>query len=538
MKKVLGIVIICLMFAGFVCYYKTCKPSSAIRDAVHKPVSLDSRQVLSFRNKELCYRVAEKTGLPPADILAMGYLADKTGGAGEGFAVIKYTPTNRTSFDKELLYARKQQYRICNIKSKKYHLLDCRYGSRTKNYVILPLREIKGYAPCGACCAGKGQTKKESQTGEKKAKQVSLPSPPLVFQSGYIKIVLSDHTTNLKPSKECSSYIGKEIVRGINSAQSTIDMALYGYERTPEIDRAIDSAINRGVKIRFVYDEDSKGGNLYSGTKYLAEKIPDSVSDSKIAGLMHNKFFIFDNQTVLTGSANISNTDMSGFNSNSIIIIKSASVAEIYRQEFEQMLSGKFHTTKERAQVKNDFILGDSRLAVYFSPKDSTVQNALIPIINSAKKYIYIPAFLITERDMTSALIGAKQRGVDVRVVIDAVSGRSQHTKHRLLRQNGIQVKTENYAGKLHSKSMIIDDKYVVIGSMNFSYSGNTKNDENLIVLQNRGAAVFYRNFFEYLWSRINDYWLSHDVAPESKYSIGSLSDGIDNDYDGMIDEK
>ena len=39
----------------------------------------------------------------------------------------------------------------------------------------------------------------------------------------------------------------------------------------------------------------------------------------------------------------------------------------------------------------------------------------------------------------------------------------------KLLEEYGIAIKTENYAGKMHSKSMIVDDKYTIIGSMNFS---------------------------------------------------------------------
>ena len=97
-------------------------------------------------------------------------------------------------------------------------------------------------------------------------------------------------------------------------------------------------------------------------------------------------------------------------------------------------------------------------------------------------------------------------------------------------------VKTENYAGKLHSKSIIIDDKYTIIGSMNFSKSGQYKNDENVVILESKQIAVFYKNFFNYLWHRINKYWLTHDVSAESIYSIGSCSDGIDNDYDGKTD--
>ena len=61
---------------------------------------------------------------------------------------------------------------------------------------------------------------------------------------------------------------------------------------------------------------------------------------------MHNKFYIFDNKIVITGSANLSHTDMSGYNSNAIIVIKSAEVAKIYTEEFNQMYEGKFHSNK------------------------------------------------------------------------------------------------------------------------------------------------------------------------------------------------
>jgi phosphatidylserine/phosphatidylglycerophosphate/cardiolipin synthase-like enzyme len=105
------------------------------------------------------------------------------------------------------------------------------------------------------------------------------------------------------------------------------------------------------------------------------------------------------------------------------------------------------------------------------------------------------------------------------------------------LRQAGIQVKTENLAGKLHSKSMIIDDTYTIIGSMNFSKSGENENDENLLVIRDRQIAIFYKTFFQYLWKRIPDKWLKLNARAESYDSIGSCNDGLDNDFDGKIDK-
>ena len=44
--------------------------------------------------------------------------------------------------------------------------------------------------------------------------------------------------------------------------------------------------------------------------------------------------------------------------------------------------------------------------------------------------------------------------------------------------------------------------------------------------------------FFEELWSSIPDKFLHKDPAPESLDSGSSCFDGIDNDFDGEVDEK
>ena len=120
--------------------------------------------------------------------------------------------------------------------------------------------------------------------------------------------------------------------------------------------------------------------------------------------IMHNKFYIFDNKILITGSANLSHTDMSGFNSNSIVVINSNEVAKIYKTEFEQMFEGKFHNDKTK--IKNPkILLNNSEIAVYFSPQDKSISNAVLPLIQKAEKYIYIPTFVLTEKRVTEELI-------------------------------------------------------------------------------------------------------------------------------------
>lgn len=443
-------------------------------------------------------------------------------------------PVNTEAYNKRLEQIKKAQYKIYNTKSNKYHELNCEYGHLARNYVLLAKSQLpKGASACKYCGI---------KNHNKQIKTKNAHCPNLIYEDAYIKVILNDYTTHLKPNRYGNTVTCNELIKLINSAKTSIDIAIYGYDKVPKVETAIKNAISRGVKIRLVHDVDANNNNIYEHTKYFADLIKNtscdkSVSNSKYSNaIMHNKFYIFDKKIVMTGSANLSFTDMSDFNSNSVIIIKSEKVADIYTQEFNQMYNSKFHNLKSRVPNKENITLGNSNLSIYFSPTDKTIQNQLIPLINNSKKYIYIPAFIISNKNLSLALVNAKKRGVNVKIIVDATNAKNNYSQHKNLRMSKIPIKTENYAGKLHSKAIIIDDLYTVIGSMNFSNSGENKNDENVVIVKNSKLTKLYKEYFNYLWSKINDYWLTHDVSSESIHSIGSCADGIDNDYDGKTD--
>ena len=416
--------------------------------------------------------------------------------------------TNNYAAQKLIKNIRKSNYMIFDLDTEEYLPLDKNFQS--KNYIVLK----KGY--------------KKQKKFLKKTKTIS--AVPLVLNNGNFKIIISDFTQKFKPDRNCSTEMCKEILNNINSAKTSIDFAIYGYSSVPSIENAIKNAKARGVKIRLVYDIDATDNNIYPNTNDLVKLVANTKNDSlskEKSAIMHNKFYIFDNKIVITGSANLSHTDMSGYNSNAIIVINSPDAAKIYTEEFNQMYEGKFHSDK---------ILSVNNSGIYFSPQNKTIQNAILPLIRNSKTYIYIPAFLISHKEMVTELIQAKNRGVDVRIITDALNASAKYSKVRELRAAGMPVKIENYAGKMHSKTMIIDDKYLILGSMNFSKSGESKNDENLIVLENKEAAIFYKQFFLYLWDKIPDKWLKFYPRAEGLDSIGSCSDGVDNDYDGLVD--
>ena len=521
-------------------------------------------------------RLADELGLKFDEALSIGYLTDEFSRKtleGQPVKIVNSDETrpncnyaNIYIKDKNYedilrdngFYVTKKNYRsllekaknlklvIVNHKSLKYHKLDCEYGRAAGDAVVLPLKELSKEAhPCKFCHIDKKNMSNKNGKKDKGATQSSAKEiipPPNIFSDGNIKLILTDYTKISKPDRNCNKEICKEFLYAINDAKETIDIAAYGFDSIPAIDSAIENAISRGVKIRLVYDSDSNNSNYYPETIQFAERIPESVSDN-IYGkvvlanmLMHDKFAIFDKHKVYTGSMNFSATGFSGFNHNNVVIIKSDLIADIYTKEFEQMYSGKFHTLKSKVTPDSDIIIGNSSVNVYFSPQDKQITRALVPLIRNSKHYIYVPAFVITHRLFKNELIAAKKRGIDVKIILDATSINKLHSATKELKSSDIPVKIENFAGKVHSKTLIIDDEYIVTGSTNFSSSGENKNDENMLIIKNNKLATMYRDYFMYLWTKIPDKYLKINPSAESKESDGSCHDGIDNDYDGKID--
>ncbi len=465
---------------------------------------VEGRRVIPDKNDLICYRFRYLTRLKNSS-----------------FALIDGKPINEQAFNRLLSSVRRGKFLILDLDTDISYPISRTNRDKVNNFVVVRQSHVK---------------KNQPKMFQKIVKVILYNT---VYKKGNIKIIVSDLTTKIKPDRDCSSDICREILSNINSAKNTIDIAIYGYSSTPLIEKAIKNATARGVKIRLVYDSDTKGRNIYPDTFGFIKLIPNHVSDKEsqeAQSTMHNKFFVFDGKTVITGSANLSHTDMSGFNSNSIIVIDSEEVAKFYTNEFEQMYRGKYHRSKYHNDKLSVSDKSSGNIKVFFSPQDKAITNGVLPLIKGAKKYIYIPAFVITEKRITEELINAHKRSVDVKVIADALNTSTKHSKHKELRNAGIPLKAENYAGKMHSKTMIIDDEYLIIGSMNFSNSGENRNDENMIILKDENAAAFYKKFFVYQWNRISDKWLKYTPRAEGKDSVGSCSDGVDNNYDGKTD--
>lgn len=400
--------------------------------------------------------------------------------------------------------------------------------------------------------------------------------------------LLLNYPTLEGPSNSCDREICVTLIDEINKAKNSIDFAVYGFRQQDAILAALKNAKDRGVTVRGVVDMDKNNENSYEDTmEYISElgnvksdylfdlhksKEPESyyepkcdrpegtkgpvscfsatngtqiittsqASKEKIDSdyIMHNKFFIFDNSTVWTGSANISDTCTGGYNANVALLIKDGDVASWYKDEFSQMYeSNLFHTKKIEAPFTKDYE-DESGISVYFSPTEDFFSKTIIEKINNSKKRINISIFFLTHKEVTQALINAHERGVKIRIIVDATGAANEYSKHQILRSVGIEVKVEDFGGKMHAKAASFDNKDLIVGSTNWTGAGEETNDENMIILEKAPAYVRqYNRWFNKLWRDIPDEFLNKRPLPESSLSGNSCSDGTDNDYNGYKDD-
>ena len=201
------------------------------------------------------------------------------------------------AFYQQLKNAEKLKLIILNHKSNKYHTLSCKYGLMAHDAIIIPEKQKPNNAiPCKFCHITKTRYK---QYNLKNSKNKIVRDYPLAYSSGSIKMYLTDLTETLKPDNKCNSQICHEFLNQINNSKKSIDIALYGWDNTPAIYNALIKAKARGVKIRIVYDSSSK--SHYPALNEFV-KIANIKSTDTPKIIMHNKFMIFDNSKVITGS--------------------------------------------------------------------------------------------------------------------------------------------------------------------------------------------------------------------------------------------
>ncbi|EAP7307817.1 phospholipase D family protein [Salmonella enterica] len=146
-----------------------------------------------------------------------------------------------------------------------------------------------------------------------------------------------------------------------------------------------------------------------------------------------------------------------------------------------------------------------------FSPEGTALQ-LVLKTIETSQQEIRLMGYSFTSPEVVSALVSAKRRGVDVRVVLDwkANTGKSNNASRaamNLLAGVGIPVRTVSAYKILHDKVIVSDGRHTEVGSFNFSRAADRSNSENvLVVWDDPVTAQKYLNHWTSRWSQGTDW--------------------------------
>jgi len=291
-----------------------------------------------------------------------------------------------------------------------------------------------------------------------------------------------------------SQALREALLDSIAHAGYRIDVAMYNFSWLEAAD-ALLAAARRGVAVRVVIDSDALDNRAVQ--RLQQGKIP-LVGDRR-EGLMHNKFILIDDQTLWSGSLNLTPASLDQ-DHNVFLRIRSSELVALYREEFEEMFSarrfggGKALPLRDR-QVNVEGV----EVEVWFAPDDRPGRT-LAERVSGARERVDFLAYTFTRDDLRDALIEAVQRGVQVRGVFDADQSDAAGNDYAALRRAGLDVRMDGNPGLMHEKVLVMDGQTVVAGSYNFTRSADETNDENLLILHSSKLAKQFEEEFQRIY--------------------------------------
>ncbi len=331
--------------------------------------------------------------------------------------------------------------------------------------------------------------------------QPGAPLPGSNTSSDWWEVYFTDPLNVNDPNNWQNSIEGR-LIDKINAAQTSIHIASFEFDLTP-VAEALIAAKSRGVDVRWVTDDenglaaDEEPGH---GQFAMLQDAGIEVKSDNRTALMHNKFWIFDGELVWTGSTNITINGIFKQNNN-VIAIRSTKLAEIYEREFQEMWDGQFGPRSPSTVDKQSLTVNGTPIQVLFASEDGVIER-IIPYVDGAQSSVRFLAFSFTDYPLAKSMIDRAAAGVDVAGVFEKVGSETQYAELSTLYCAGVPVRQDGNPSFLHHKLIIVDNRYVITGSLNFSTNAEESNDENVIIVDNPDIAALYTQEFERDWAQ------------------------------------
>lgn len=153
---------------------------------------------------------------------------------------------------------------------------------------------------------------------------------------------------------------------------------------------------------------------------------------------------------------------------------------------------------------------------VAFSPDEGS-ERLVLKVIGSAHHDIRMLSYSFTSAPVARALLEAKKRGVDIKIVADQKNNTSEDRSGKsraalsLLTEAGADVRLISVYPIHHDKVLIVDGETVELGSFNYSDAAAHRNSENVLVnWKNPQLAKVYLEHFARNYRQATPYQLQY----------------------------
>src|ERR1700691_5863174 len=248
-------------------------------------------------------------------------------------------------------------------------------------------------AKADAAKAHPAKARTDSQSKSKHAKKApAAPQPAAAGGSGTLRVLV-----------EPAAGLGA-IYKVITGAKSSVDLTMYELrDTTAEDDLTADA--KRGVDVRVILDQHlEKSRNTATYDFLSAHRVHVTWADSGTT--YHQKTLTVDGKTSVVMTLNMVTEDCSGTRDFAIIDTRPADVTAIVAT-FNADFAHRSITPPDGADL-------------VWSPTNS--QSSILAVINGAKRTLSVENEEMDDSTITSALVAAARRGVDVKVVMTAES--------------------------------------------------------------------------------------------------------------------
>jgi cardiolipin synthase A/B len=264
------------------------------------------------------------------------------------------------------------------------------------------------------------------------------------------------------------------LIAAIKKATRQIDITIFRFD-LKELQRALESAVSRGVKVHALIAHTSGGGQKRL-RKLELEMLSAGVTVSRTDDDLlryHYKMLLIDREVLYTQAFNYTRLDIEKSRTMAVATRNKAIVSEAIRL-FDADVARQPYTANH-----DSFVV---------SPENARA--TLARFIKSAKKELLIYDMKISDRQMIKLLQDRVKAGVDVRII-----GK--------VGKKGEGLTAEKMPGmRLHVRAMLRDGQEMFLGSMSLRALELDKRREVGVIVKERAAAKRFREIFEEDWSK------------------------------------